>query len=91
MTDTTTLTSLPPRRYEAPKRVSHKVFLRELTMVDGRKIFVDKRALAFLAEGKPGDFNGKKATIVAFKSWTKGVPVVEGYNDLKAWWLSGAE
>jgi hypothetical protein len=96
MTDAATISTNAPRsqvrrRYDGAAKspqVPHTAFLRELTMPDGRKILIDKRAIAFFCEGKSEEFSGKKVTIVAFKGWAKPVPVVEGYHDLKAWWRS---
>jgi hypothetical protein len=89
MTDiaTTTTAARPPdRRFERP-RMPHTAFLRELEMPDGRKAYIDKRSIAFLCEAKPGDFDGKKVCIVAFRaSGAKLIPVVETNADLKSWW-----
>ena len=92
VTTTTTTTPAPntgtplERRYDRGPKISHTTFLRELTMPDGRKAFIDKRAVAFILEAKPGDFDGKKVSIVAFRTIAKPIPVIEGYHDLKSWW-----
>src|SRR5262245_57926548 len=90
---TATMTSVASDR--APERrgfhrdrdrphVPHTIHLRELNMPDGRKITVDRRALAFICEANS---DGSKAqTIVAFRSQVKGVPVTEAYEVLRDWW-----
>jgi hypothetical protein len=62
-TDTNTDTNtnkrpLVERPYSKPRppTVPHTVHLRELSMPDGRRLLVDRRAIAFLAEGKPDEF-----------------------------------
>ncbi|HET9533862.1 MAG TPA: hypothetical protein VFP43_00730 [Mesorhizobium sp.] len=51
---------------------------------DGRKIVIDKRAVAFVCERKePG-----KHCIVAFKSGASGIPIAATYDDLVKWWRS---
>jgi hypothetical protein len=63
-------------------------FVREFTMGDGRRITIDKRAVAFVCEGNAGA-EGKPATIVAFRAaGAKPVPVRESYDDVKSWWLA---
>ena len=86
MAETITIPRPPLHRDDARQKVPHTFFMRELTMLDGRKILVDKRAIAFVCQGKPEEFEGKPATIVAWKTWAKAVPVAEGYDDLKSWW-----
>jgi hypothetical protein len=79
----------PPHETERP-RTPHTVHQRELTMVDGRKLLLDRRCIAFLCEAKPDEFGGKKVTIVAFKTMAKACPVTPEYSDLKAWWRADA-
>ena len=79
----------PPMRQDQSRErisVSHSVHLRELEMPDGRKILVDRHAIAFVCEGKPKDFGGKRVTIVGFKTQARPCPVTAGYYDIKAWW-----
>ena len=79
----------PPLRREFNHdrpRTPHTEHLRELEMPDGRKLLLDRRSIAFIVEGKPEEFVGKKVTVVAFKTLAKGCPVLEGYSDIKAWW-----
>jgi hypothetical protein len=71
------------RRPKRPPPLSF--FVRELTMCDGRRITIDKRAVAFVCEGNAGA-DGKAATIVAFRTNAKPVPVREAYDDVTAWW-----
>jgi hypothetical protein len=82
-----TVTVRPPDRPNRDQaRVPHTAHLRELDMPDGRKLLLDRRAIAFLCEGKPEEFGGKKVTIVGFKTQARACPVTAGYFDLKAWW-----
>jgi hypothetical protein len=86
MAETATLVRhRPPRRDDTP-RVPHTAHLRELTMPDGRKLVLDRRFIGFICQGKPEDFDGKTASIIAFKGWAKPIPVIEGFHDLKSWW-----
>jgi hypothetical protein len=84
-----TITVRPPERQDqsrnAPK-VPHTAHLRELEMPDGRKLLLDRRCIAFLVEGKPEEFGGKRVAIVGFKTQARACPVTAGYHDLKAWW-----
>ena len=57
----------PPRQADDGPRI--------LRLPDGRKLLLDRRAIAFLCEGKPEEFAGKIAC-----------PVTGGYQDLKSWW-----
>jgi hypothetical protein len=85
----TTKRPLVERRYESkpkPPKVPHVVHLRELLMPDGRRLLLDRRSIAFLCEGREEDFNGKKVTIVAFKTPAKACPVTTPYDELVAWW-----
>jgi hypothetical protein len=96
MTTTTTSTAAPAtgrpieRRFErrdhSKPRIPFRAHLRELEMCDGRKLLLDRRSIAFLCEGKPEEFGGKKVTVVAFKTMAKACPVVEAYGDLKSSW-----
>jgi hypothetical protein len=89
MTDNATITMQHPpgrRDFTSRSRVPHTVHLRELEMADGRKLLLDRRAIAFLCQGKPEEFGGKQVTIIAFKTQAKACPVTAGYHDLKAWW-----
>jgi hypothetical protein len=61
--------------------------LRELVLPDGRRILVDRRAIAFIIEAKPGEAGGKATSVIAFRSMVKGVPVTTPYEVLKPWWL----
>lgn len=96
MTETATTPDSPERRpverrFDRDKpRPHHSVFLRMLEMPDGRKLMLDKRAIAFLCEGKPEEFGGKRVTIVAFKTNAKACPVTAGFHDLAAWWKGDA-
>jgi hypothetical protein len=90
MTETTTTpdaTEQSRRRFEnlRPRVGDH---LRECTTGDGRKITIDRRCIGAIAEENPGDHNGDKYTLVAFKYviGLKPALVREGYHDLKAWW-----
>lgn len=76
------------RRHD-PKRAKtpHTIHLREWNMPDGRKLLVDRRAVAFICEGKPEEVPGKVTTIVAFRTLTKACPVLAPYDAVKAWWL----
>ena len=65
----------PPRQADDRARVPFTAHLRELNLPDGRKLLLDRRAIAFLCEGKPEEFAGKIAC-----------PVTGGYQDLKSWW-----
>jgi hypothetical protein len=87
-TDTSASTRSPERREPNRSRppIPLATFLRELTMPDGRKITIDKRNIGMICEAKAEEFEGKQATIVAFRFWAKPVPVIEAYHDLKAWW-----
>ena len=85
MTNAATI-ARPPLRPDAHPRVPHTVHLRELTLLDGRRMLLDRRSVAFVCQGKPEEFNGKNVCIVAFKGWAKPIPVIEGYHDIKAWW-----
>ena len=84
MTTTPTATR-PPLRRDAPTRefVPHTAHLKEFSMVDGRKILIDRRAVAFVCQRKEAP---DAHCIVAFKSGSSGVPVAATYTDLKAWW-----
>jgi hypothetical protein len=75
MTDqASTIAPRPPLRRDAPSRqfVPHTVHLKEFAMADGRKILIDRRAVAFVCQRKE-----EPATqcIIAFKSGSAGVPV----------------
>jgi hypothetical protein len=86
---TATVTVRPPKRREQSRdtpKVPHTAHLRELEMPDGRKLLLDRRSIAFLCEGKPEEFGGKRVTIVGFKTQARACPVAVGYHDLKAWW-----
>ena len=67
-------------------RIPFTAHLRELSLPDGRKLLLDRRAIAFLCEGKPEDFVGKNVTVIGFKTMAKACPVTAGYQELKAWW-----
>jgi hypothetical protein len=73
MTQTTTTIArpAPPRRDDAKPRLPHTAYMREFTMLGGRKILIDKRLIGFICEGKPEDFDGKQVTVVAWKGWAK--------------------
>jgi hypothetical protein len=75
----------PDRNGDLPK-VRQTAHLRELEIPDGRKLLLDRRAIAFLCEGKPEEFGGKRVTIVGFVTQARACPVTAGYYDLKAWW-----
>ncbi len=92
MTNTATAPARPiERRFDRDRpRVSHVTHLRQLEMPDGRKLLVDRRAVAFLCEGRPEDFNGKTVTIVGFRTVAKPCPVTAGFNDLRDWWFGNA-
>jgi hypothetical protein len=79
----------PSRRDDNRRREPHTVHLRELEMGDGRKLLLDRRSIAFICEGTPEEFGGKKVTVVGFKTLAKACPVVEAYSDLKSWWWGG--
>jgi hypothetical protein len=64
-------------------------FVRELTMCDGRRITIDKRGIGFVCEGNAGA-DGKAATIVAFRTNARPVPVREAYDDVVTWWRGPA-
>jgi len=85
MTETATV-ARPPRRDDMRPRVPHTAHLRELALVDGRKLLLDRRSLAFLCQAKPEEFGGKDVTIVGFKTLAKACPVVASYAELKTWW-----
>ena len=76
----------PPRQADDRARVPFTAHLRELRLPDGRKLLLDRRAIAFLCEGKPEEFAGKAVTVIGFKTMAKACPVTAGYQDLKAWW-----
>ena len=76
----------PPRQADDHARVPFTAHLRELRLPDGRKLLLDRRAIAFLCEGKAEEFAGKVVTVVGFKTMAKACPVTSGYQDLKAWW-----
>jgi hypothetical protein len=86
MAEIVTVVRPPPQRSVERHRTPHTAHLRELNMVDGRKLLLDRRCIAFLCEAKAEEFAGKKVTIVAFKTMAKACPVTAGYHDLKAWW-----
>ena len=80
-------TITPPRRQADDRaRVPFAAHIRELNLPDGRKLLLDRRAIAFLCEGKPEEFAGKVVTVVGFKTMAKACPVAAAYQDLKAWW-----
>jgi hypothetical protein len=84
---------LVERRYEGkpkPPKVPHTVHLRELLMPDGRRLLLDRRAIAFIVQGKEEEFKRPDVTVVAFKTPARACPVVEPYENLKAWWLGAA-
>jgi hypothetical protein len=92
-TTTTNNRPLVERRYEGkpkPPKTPHTSHMRELLMPDGRRLLLDRRSIAFLCEAKEEEFNGKKVTIVAFKTQAKACPVVSPYDDLVAWWRADA-
>ena len=74
------------RQDDAQPRIPHTAHLRELALPDGCKLLLDRRAIAFLCEGKPEEVAGKQVTVVGFKTLAKACPVTAGYQDLKAWW-----
>jgi hypothetical protein len=81
----------PPR--QAPLRLPMKPrpggiaeHVRELTMCDGRRVMCDRRSISFICEGNAGA-DGTPATIVAWRTFAKPVPVREAYADVVAWWL----
>ena len=76
----------PLRQAEDRARIPFTAHLRELRLPDGRKLLLDRRAIAFLCEGKPEEFAGKGVTVIGFKTMAKACPVTAGYQDLKAWW-----
>ena len=76
----------PPPQADDRARVPFTAHLRELRLPDGRKLLLDRRAIAFLCEGKPEEFAGKVVTVVGFKTMAKACPVRAGYQELKAWW-----
>jgi hypothetical protein len=95
MTATNTDTSKRPlieRPYSKPRppMVPHTAHQRELLMPDGRRLLVDRRAIAFLAEGKPDEFGTKPVCIVGFKSQAKACPVTTPYDELATWWRAEA-
>ena len=51
-------------------------------MPDGRKLLVDRRAIAFLCECRAEDFGGKEAVVIAFRTQCKPCPVRASYGDL---------
>jgi hypothetical protein len=80
---------LVERRYEGkpkPPKTPHTHHLREFLLVDGRRLLLDRRSIAFLCEAKEEEFNGKKVTIVAFKTPARACPVTTPYDELVAWW-----
>ena len=97
MTDTNsgTTTATPEHTIERRvgrdrPRIPHTIHLKEYRMPDGRALLVDRRALAFAAEAKTGDFGGQQVTILAFRNQTKGCPVLASYEEVKTWWYGGA-
>ncbi|HXF55279.1 MAG TPA: hypothetical protein VNK52_14275 [Hyphomicrobiaceae bacterium] len=90
MTDASIVRS--PERREPGRdrpRVPHTAHLRELEMPDGRRLLLDRRSIAFLAEAKAQDFDDKQTVIVAFRSPARPCPVLADYDDLKRWWCGG--
>jgi hypothetical protein len=83
---TTTIVRPPARQDDSRPKIPHTAHMRELEMADGRKLLLDRRAIAFLCQGKPEEFGGKQVTIVAFKTQARACPVTAGYDDLKNWW-----
>jgi len=83
---TPTIVRPPERRDDTRPKVPHTAHMRELEMADGRKLLLDRRAIAFLCQGKPEKFNGRDVTIIAFKTQARACPVTATYDDLKAWW-----
>ena len=69
-TPATTATADHPveHRFQRPERVPHTIHMREFTMPDGRKLLLDRRAVAFLCESKPAEFPGMEVTIIAFRT-----------------------
>ena len=76
----------PPRQADDRARVPFTAHLRELRLPDGRKLLLDRRAIAFLCEGKPEEFAGKAVTVIGFMTMAKACQVTAGYQDLKVWW-----
>ena len=97
MTDTDTANNKGPiveRKYTGkpkPPKVPHTTHMRELAMPDGRRLLLDRRSIAFICEAKEEEeFNGKKVTIVAFKTQARACPVTTPFDELEAWWRGGA-
>jgi hypothetical protein len=86
MSDTATTIRPPERKFDRPK-VPHTVHLRELSMPDGRKLLLDRRAIAFIVQGKEDEFKRPDVTVIAFKTPARACPVIESYESLKAWWM----
>jgi hypothetical protein len=80
------IAQLPQRQEDVRPRVPHTAHLRELELVDGRRLLLDRRSIAFLCQGKPEEFGGKQVTVVGFKTMARACPVTARYHDLKAWW-----
>ena len=78
--------TITPRQADDRARIPFTAHLRELRLPDGRKLLLDRRAIAFLCEGKPEEFAGKDVTVIGFKTQAKACPVTAGYEDLQAWW-----
>lgn len=75
----------PPRQADDRARVPFTAHLRELRLPDGRKLLLDRRAIAFLCEGSPEEFAGKAVRVIGFKTMAKACPVTVGYQD-QVWW-----
>jgi len=57
--------------------------LREFSFPDGRKLLVDRRALAFITPVK----DDNRLTLIGFRTLAKPCPVNCSYDDVKAWWF----
>jgi hypothetical protein len=88
-TTTVPSTSSPSMRRDVPPMrrpyVPHTAYLKEFNVIDGRKILIDKRAVAFICQRRE---EPEKHCIVAFKSGSMGVPIAATYSDLSNWWRS---
>lgn len=90
MTATTTARTVERRYNHTGPRTPHTVHLREFTLCDGRRALIDRRAVAFLCEGRAEEFGGEPATIVAFRTVAKPFPVRAAYDEMTRWWRADA-
>jgi hypothetical protein len=65
--------TLAPAYKASRPTIPQTAFMRELHLLDGRPILVDKRVIGFVTTGKPEEFEGKTPT------------VIEDYADVKSW------